>query len=101
MAPQTPGRYAYRSAGPIRQLVRWSGATGPGSWVLARTLYRLDRALFSITGGHQTFTALMAGMPTVMLTTHGARTSRKSTVPVVAVYDGEGLAVIASNYGRP
>jgi deazaflavin-dependent oxidoreductase (nitroreductase family) len=99
--PETQGRYVYRSAGPVRRLIRRWAASRLGSWILARSLDHLDRAVFSITRGGRTLTGLLAGVPTVMLTTRGARTGRKSTVPVFAVYDGDQMAVIASNYGRP
>jgi deazaflavin-dependent oxidoreductase (nitroreductase family) len=94
-------RYSYHSAGPVRRLGRWSAGIGPISWLLARSLDRVDRAVFKITKGRHTYTSLLAGLPIVMLTTTGARTGRQSTAPVVGIPDGEDLAVIASNYGQP
>ena len=40
-------------------------------------------------------------MPVVMLTTTGARTGERRTLPVLALRDGETLVVIASNFGQP
>jgi deazaflavin-dependent oxidoreductase (nitroreductase family) len=36
-----------------------------------------------------------------MLTTTGARTGRRRTSPVLAIRDGDGFIVIASNFGQP
>jgi deazaflavin-dependent oxidoreductase (nitroreductase family) len=41
----------------------------------------------------------LSGLPVAMLTTTGARTGKKRTVPVLGLPSPEGLAVIASNYG--
>jgi F420H(2)-dependent quinone reductase len=93
-------RYSYDSAGPVRRLIRWTAGIGPVSWLLARSLDRIDRTVFKISNGRQTYASLISGLPVVMLTTMGCRTGRQSMVPVVGIPDGEQLAVIASNYGQ-
>jgi deazaflavin-dependent oxidoreductase (nitroreductase family) len=42
----------------------------------------------------------LAGLPTVILTTTGARSGRPRTVPLIGLPSSEGLAVIGSNYGQ-
>ena len=44
--------------------------------------------------------AWVTGLPIVMLTTTGAKSGRRHTLPLVALPDGDRLVVIASNYGQ-
>jgi deazaflavin-dependent oxidoreductase (nitroreductase family) len=81
--------------------MRRVAATGPGSWLFARVLHRIDRPVYKLTGGRHTFANLASGLPVVMLTTTGARTGVQRTVPVLGLPSADGLAVIASNYGQP
>jgi deazaflavin-dependent oxidoreductase (nitroreductase family) len=93
-------RYSYHSAGPLRQLIRWTAGIAPVTWLLARSLDRIDRAVYRMSKGRHTYASIFAGLPVVMLTTTGRQTGRQSTVPVLGIPDGEHLAVIASNYGQ-
>lgn len=59
---------------------------------------RFDRFVHRVTGGR---TTLSAGMvPTVLLTTTGARSGQPRTVPLACVPDGDDLYVVGSNFGR-
>lgn len=71
------------------------------SQVNARVLHHTDRALYRLSGGRATFSSWITGFPIVMLTTTGARSGERRTLPVVGWPDGDALIVIASNYGRP
>jgi deazaflavin-dependent oxidoreductase (nitroreductase family) len=90
----------YREATPIQRLLSWSAATAPVSWVYVRVLHHLDRLSYRLTRGRHTFSSWLSGLPVVMLTTTGAKTSQQRTLPVIAVPDGERLVVIASNWGQ-
>jgi deazaflavin-dependent oxidoreductase (nitroreductase family) len=92
--------YAARQANPIRRLLRLSGALPPLSWLYARTLHHLDRVVFRLSRERATFVSLLTGLPIVMLTTTGAKSGRRHTLPLVALPDGDRLVVIASNYGQ-
>jgi deazaflavin-dependent oxidoreductase (nitroreductase family) len=81
--------------------LQWLGSRRAGAWVFARTLHRVDGALLRLSDGRWTLTETLAGLPTVVLTTTGARTGKARARPVVAVVTGEQVAVIGSNYGRP
>lgn len=77
----------------------------PGvSRVLARVLPVADRAVLRATRGRTTATEAFTGLPTVFVTTTGARSGLPRTVPLVAVplvggpFAGD-LAVIGSNWG--
>ncbi len=80
--------------------MRRFAAAGPGSWLFARVLHHIDRPVYRLSGGRNTFTTLVSGMPVAMLTTTGARSGAERTVPVVGLPTPDGLAVIASNYGQ-
>jgi deazaflavin-dependent oxidoreductase (nitroreductase family) len=81
--------------------MRRFAASGPGSWLFARVMHHIDRPVYSLTNGRHTFASLASGLPVVMLTTTGARTGVRRTVPVLGLPTADGLAVIASNYGQP
>ena len=88
-------------AGPIRKAMRWAGGARPVSWLLARVSEPIDLAVFRATHGRHTLLELMSGLPIVMLSTTGARSRRRVTVPVIAIPVEDRFVVIASNYGRP
>ena len=92
--------YAFGQANWFRRMMRLSGAVPPISWLYARTLHHLDRAVYKLTRGRATFVSLVTGLPIVMLTTTGAKTGRHHTLPLVALPDGDRLVIIASNYGQ-
>jgi deazaflavin-dependent oxidoreductase (nitroreductase family) len=87
-------------AGLVRRAIRQLAATRGGAWVCARLLRRIDHVVFRASGGRTTFSGVVSGFPVVMLTTTGARTGRPRTMPVLALLDGQRMAVIASNYGQ-
>jgi deazaflavin-dependent oxidoreductase (nitroreductase family) len=100
----TPGQsidpFTFDRANAIQRGLRRFAGSGPGSWLFARVLHRIDRPVYRLTGGRHTFASLLSGIPVVMLTTTGARSGRPRTVPVLGLPTPEGLAVIASNFGQ-
>jgi deazaflavin-dependent oxidoreductase (nitroreductase family) len=91
---------AYADANPVQRGLRRLVASGPGSWVSARVLDRLDRSVFRATRGRHTLSSLISGLPVVMLTTTGRRSGQPRTVPLLGIPTPEGMAVIASNFGQ-
>jgi deazaflavin-dependent oxidoreductase (nitroreductase family) len=87
-------------ANPVQRALRRLFASGPGSWLFARLGPRIDRPLHRLSGGRVTAASLLSGLPVVMLTTIGARSGRARTVPVLGLPTPDGLAVVASNWGR-
>ncbi|HEX6339259.1 MAG TPA: nitroreductase family deazaflavin-dependent oxidoreductase [Jiangellaceae bacterium] len=65
----------------------------------ARRLSRLHAFIYRLTGGRIGRRLVRNDM--LLLTTRGARTGRKHTVPLLYLRDGETLVVIASWGGRP
>lgn len=101
-----PGRtlsptYRHNEANPLRRAIRRSAGWKPVSWLYARTLHRIDQAVFRLTRERATFTSWLADLPVAWLTTTGAKSGAERTCPVLAIPAGDGkLVVIASNYGQ-
>lgn len=94
---------AHSKYSALNILLHRIGSSRAGSWFASRTLPYLDRFLFNATRGHSTPTRLLGGVPVVMLTTVGARTGVKRTVPLLYVADSQNpaaIAVVASNWGQ-
>jgi deazaflavin-dependent oxidoreductase (nitroreductase family) len=103
MAGSSLGRVAvraYEDATGLQRALRRVGASAPGSWVLRRTLHHLDGLVNRISGHRATFAQSVVGIPTAMLTTTGARTGRRRTVPVLAFDVVEGWGLVASSFGQ-
>jgi deazaflavin-dependent oxidoreductase (nitroreductase family) len=94
------GALTYHQANPIQRLLRRVVASGPGSWVFARLAHRIDRPVYRLTRGRASFSSAVSGLPVVMLTTTGARSGEPRTVPVLGLPTADGLAVVASNWGK-
>jgi deazaflavin-dependent oxidoreductase (nitroreductase family) len=92
--------YAFEQANPFRRIARVTAAWRPISWFYARTLHHIDRPVYRLTRGRATFASWVAGLPIVMLTTTGAKSGRRHTLPLVAIPNEDRLIVIASNYGQ-
>ena len=92
--------YRYEQTNWARRLMRMSGTVRPISWFYARALHHIDHVIYRLTRGRATFTSWVAGLPVLMLTTTGARSGRRRTLPVLGVPHDGGLVVIASNYGQ-
>jgi deazaflavin-dependent oxidoreductase (nitroreductase family) len=93
--------FAYGHANRFQRATRGLAASGPGSWLFARVMHRIDRPVHKLTRGRATLASLVSGLPVVALTTTGARSGRPRTVPVLGIPTADGLAVIGSNWGRP
>lgn len=93
-------RPSFADANPVWRGVRRFAASGPGSWIFARLAHHLDRPIYRWTRGRHTAASLISGLPIVMLTSTGAKSGQPRTVPLLGIPDGEGVAVIASNFGQ-
>jgi deazaflavin-dependent oxidoreductase (nitroreductase family) len=91
---------AYADANPVQRGLRRLVSTGPGARVAARVLHRIDGPVFRATRGRHSLSSLVTGLPVLLLTTTGARSGRPRTVPLLGIPTGEGLAVVASNFGQ-
>lgn len=85
---------------PLARSVRWLGSTALGARVFAQVSPRLDATVMHLSGGRATASEWIAGLPTVHLTTTGARSGQQRTVALAAVVVGDDVALIGSNWGR-
>ena len=92
--------YRYEQTNWPRRVMRLSGAVPPITWFYARALHHIDGLVYRASRGRTTFTSWVAGLPIMMLTTTGARSGRRRTLPVIGVPRDECVVVIASNYGQ-
>lgn len=75
--------------------------TRPMAWLFQRTMYKLDRPLHRLTGGRVTMPGLLTGLPVILLTTTGAKSGQRRTMPLIGVPHGDDLAVVGTNYAQP
>ena len=71
----------------------------PVSAFLARSLHHLDAAMLKLSKGRHTIAELV-GLPIIQITTIGAKTGQPRTMPLVSLFDGEKIGLIASNFGQ-
>ncbi len=83
----------------LHRLIQRLAATAPASWILARTLHLLDRPLLRWSSGRWSAAGLLTGLPTLMITTTGARTGRQRTTALVGLVDRERVVLVASYFG--
>ena len=99
-SPRMSEPITYDQANALQKVLRLFGASGPGSWLFARILHRIDRPVHRLTRGRYTFASLLSGIPVVMLTTTGAKSGQPRTVPVLGIPTQGTVAIIASNFGQ-
>jgi deazaflavin-dependent oxidoreductase (nitroreductase family) len=71
--------------------------------LLARSLPPLDRCFFRLSKGKHTLTALLAGLPVVMVKTIGAKSQQARLTPLLPIIDPahpNRMALIATNFGQ-
>lgn len=69
------------------------------SWWLSKLLYRVDPAIIKKSKGKRSLTTLLTGLPVVIMRSIGAKSRLERTTPLVGIYDGENLILIASYFG--
>ncbi|WP_433060678.1 nitroreductase family deazaflavin-dependent oxidoreductase [Dactylosporangium sp. CS-033363] len=92
--------YTYAEAGPVRRVVRQVVTSRPVAWMSARYLPAVDRVALRWTRGRWLPSRWVTGLPVVRLTTVGARSGALRTSPVLGIPAGEGLVVLAANFGQ-
>ena len=62
--------------------------------------HRLDALVFKLTNGKYSLTEVLGGISIIQLTAIGAKTGEARTMPLVSLFDGEKIVLIASNFGQ-
>ena len=74
-------------------------ATKGGRVLFRPTAHRLDQLVSKLTSGKRSFAGIAAGLPSVILTTTGAKSGKPRTVALLGIPHPDGVAVVAANYG--
>jgi deazaflavin-dependent oxidoreductase (nitroreductase family) len=88
---------------PFNRLMQKIAYSRPGAWFYARALPHLDRLVLKLSRGRTNLTSLVTGLPVVFITTRGARSGLKRTLPLLYIqdeHDPDSFALIASNWGQ-
>ena len=94
------GEPTYAAANPLQRAIRSVASSRPGSWVFVRVARHLDAGVLTATRGRRTLSSLIAGIPTLQLTTTGAKSGRQRTTTLLGLPTEGGVAIIASNFGQ-
>ncbi|MCV7348381.1 nitroreductase family deazaflavin-dependent oxidoreductase [Mycolicibacterium rhodesiae] len=90
---------SFDDANVVYRAMRAVAVTKAGRVVFRPTAHHLDQIVSKLTGGKRSFAGIAAGLPTVILTTTGAKSGKPRTVALLGIPHPEGVAVVASNYG--
>jgi deazaflavin-dependent oxidoreductase (nitroreductase family) len=74
-------------------------ATPFGGWLVLYVLTTLDTPIMRLSKGRYCLSSILTGIPTLLLTTQGAKSGQPRSVPLLVVKDGSDLIVIASATG--
>jgi deazaflavin-dependent oxidoreductase (nitroreductase family) len=82
----------------LGRLVQRAAQTSSFSPVALKVAPLMDKAISRVSGGRFTMTSLI--VPTLLLTTTGAKTGQLRTTPLATMPDGDGVFyVVGSNFG--
>ena len=82
-----------------QRAIRRMASTRWGSLLVASRLQRWDRAILGLTRGRTTATTLLTGYEVMLLRSIGARSGKPRIIPLLAIEDGDGFLLIATNFG--
>ena len=91
--------YAHTPPNLVQRANRRVARTRFGAWTFAQTLRYGDKVVAKY-GKGRTIPEILAGLPTVFVTTTGAKSGQPRTSALVAVPAGDGLALIGTNFGQ-
>src|SRR5512138_817155 len=83
----------------LQRLIQRLVMLGPVSAFFAPRVHRIDKAVLKLTKGKYTVSAML-GLDIVQLTSIGAKSGQPRTMPLVGLFEGEKIALIASSFGR-
>jgi deazaflavin-dependent oxidoreductase (nitroreductase family) len=72
----------------------------PVTAVIAPILHKVDGFFWKITNGRLFFSSMLVGVPSIRITTIGAKSKQPRTLVLYGFGEDEKMALIASNFGR-
>jgi deazaflavin-dependent oxidoreductase (nitroreductase family) len=91
--------YAHKKPNLFQRANRRFARTSFGAWMFSHTLRYGDKVVAKY-GKGRTIPELVAGLPSVFVTTTGAKSGAKRTSALLAVPAGDGLALVGTNFGQ-
>ena len=88
-----------RKPNAVQRLLHRFFMLRPVTAFFAPRAHHLDNAFLKLTGGKFSVVEIL-GWNVIQLTTIGAKTGKPRTIPLVGVFDGEKIALVASSFGR-
>lgn len=83
----------------LQRLLHRFVALSPVTGFFAPRAHIIDNALLKLTKGRFSLTDIL-GWNIIQLTTLGAKTKQPRTLPLVGLFDGQKIVLIASSFGR-
>lgn len=80
-------------------LIQKAAASSFGSWLLPDRLQILDRPFLRLSKGRWCLTSILSGLQVVVLTTTGAKSGKRRTTPLAALFEEDKIILTASNFG--
>ena len=93
--------YEYRAPTWVQRVVARIGTTRAISSVSRVVMPGLDRFTLKLTGGRSTATTWLLGIPTLWVTTLGARSGEPRRVPLFGIPIDDDLALLGTRFGYP
>ena len=88
-----------RKPNAVQKLVHRFFMLRPVTAFFAPRVHHIDKALLKLTGGKFSASEIL-GWNLIQLTTIGANTGQPRTMPLIGIFDGEKIALVASSFGR-
>jgi len=85
---------------PFQRLIKRLAGSPFGIWLLADRLHRLDAPILRWSHYRTSLTTLLTGLPVIVLTTTGAKSGLPRQTPLIGLFDGGKIILIASQFGR-
>ena len=99
MGVQAALGYTHKAGNPIHRAMRSLAGSKPGARFFSKTIQPIDGVVQKLSGGKQTATELLAGLPVVYITTTGRKSGQPRRTPLIAVPIGDDLALLGTNFG--
>ena len=93
--------YTHRRGNSFQRGLQAFASTRPGAWFFSKTLARLDRMTDRLTRGRVSLPEVLAGLPSLVLTTTGRKSGQQRSTHLIAVPVGDTLALLGTNFGQP
>jgi len=71
-----------------------------GAWAMSKILHRFDAVFFKRSSGSKTLSGMLGGLPTVMISTTGAKSGRPRSSPLTAVPIADSIGLVGTNFGQ-